>query len=138
MCMPGCVCVLHAFCRGCSGEKKQLQGKLWGKRLLNPNLQVGMYINAQQPPPPFSSYKCGCLFVLTCTQIKNKKKTIVHFFNAASCKYMLETNLSFGYQRGMVSIVTFVSTCMSNSTVTLDECACTVSSHGDPWAEHAC
>ena len=50
-CVCVCVCVRVCVCIACylsggSGERKQLQGKFWGKRLLNPNIQVGMYIYA--------------------------------------------------------------------------------------------
>lgn len=43
-----CLCVA-CYLSGCSGERKQLQGKFWGKWLSNPNLQVGMHTKSLHP-----------------------------------------------------------------------------------------
>lgn len=56
-----CVCVA-CYLSGGSGERKQLQGKFWGKWLLNPNIQVGMYINTNTPST-LCIYKCGWVWV---------------------------------------------------------------------------
>ena len=63
MCVNVRACALHAILSGDSGEMKLLQGKFWGKRLLNPNIQVGTYMFA---PPPFCICKCGWLCVCVC------------------------------------------------------------------------
>lgn len=52
-----------------SGERKQLQGKFWGKRLLNPNVQVGKCMFAYTPsthtppslPIALCVYVCACV-----------------------------------------------------------------------------
>ena len=52
VCLNVRACALHAILSGDSGEMKRLQGKFWGKRLLNPNIQVGTYMFAHTPPTP--------------------------------------------------------------------------------------
>lgn len=68
-----CVCVA-CFLSGGSGERKQLQGKFWGKRLLNPNIQVGMYIythtHSTLSSTSVGGYVCALLYIVfyTCCQ----------------------------------------------------------------------
>lgn len=74
VCVNVRACALHAILSGDSGEMKRLQGKFWGKRLLNPNIQVGTYMYAHTPPPPLhpsvsasvGGYVCACALTCKC------------------------------------------------------------------------
>lgn len=82
------MCVRVAcYLSGGSGERKLLQGKFWGKWLLNPNIQVGMYINTNRPIHTVYLQvwmgMCVCLRMFIFTHVITESKCV--FFK---CNYV--------------------------------------------------